>query len=597
MKRKSDRRWFLTSLAALGSTGLLSTASRPAAAEPSTVGELATASSGQFSDDWRTLSFEGTYDSPVIVMGPLSANGGQSAHPRLRNVSSDGAAWKPEEWSYQDGRHIEEAASYLVMEAGASSPNGTPIRAGTVETDEDWASVKFGTPFDRTPVVLTQCQTYNGYDAVVTRVRDVSQSGFETRVQEAEQKGNHITEEIGYIAIGPGGESGFESGTVRTDERWESLSVSSSYDRPAFVASTQSFDGGDTAGLRRRNIDSSSVDVRVEEERSDDAETNHVDETVGYVFGEQGPIENGGDGTGADESASETTFGAFLYNKNGTPTEEYESWLGRDDVVNQTFINSTDVMRTLPSWAVDKWVDWLAGEPDNKLSWSVHHQGGDLSVGANGGYNDDWRSFGERLVEEGMNDAIVRVETEHDLDFVPMQPTNETEYRQFAAYFRQTADALRSVPGQDFEIVWNPNTDIIEQEDAARTTWPGREYVDTVGTNVYDRSWQHYDADSEPTLEDHKKAWSYLESQLDWFTSFADEKDKPFALVEWGVWSRDGWDHAGGDNPYFIQQVYGWIQANEPKRHVYFEDLDKHRLHGPETKMPEASAKFKQLFG
>ncbi len=50
-----------------------------------------------------------------------------------------------------------------------------------------------------------------------------------------------------------------------------------------FLADMQTFIGVDTAALRYRNLSLTGVQVKVEEEKSKDAETAHAGETVGYL--------------------------------------------------------------------------------------------------------------------------------------------------------------------------------------------------------------------------------------------------------------------------------------------------------------------------
>jgi hypothetical protein len=65
---------------------------------------------------------------------------------------------------------------------------------------------------------------------------------------------------------------------------WQQVSFEGSYAGSAlFLGGMQTFGGPDTAGLRYRNLSGSSVDVRVEEERSAEDETKHTDEIVGYL--------------------------------------------------------------------------------------------------------------------------------------------------------------------------------------------------------------------------------------------------------------------------------------------------------------------------
>jgi hypothetical protein len=82
------------------------------------------------------------------------------------------------------------------------------------------------------------------------------------------------------------------------------------------------------------------------------------------------------------------------------------------------------------------------------------------------------------------------------------------------------------------------------------------------------------------------------------------------AFPEWGVIIRsDG--HGGGDNPHFIQRMHEFIMdpRNNVVFHTYFDvssrgthdhritdPTDKDNPGGP-TRMPNAAALFKRLFG
>ena len=239
---------------------------------------------------WKSVSFESSYNNPVATTGAVSHNGGQPCHARLRNLSGSGFEFRVEEWEYLDERHAPETVNYMIVEKGTyETAGGTRIEAGTVSTDETFADVGFTQEFTAPPVVLTQAQTYNGADPIVTRQRDVSAAGTQVRVQEEEARGRHLAETIGYIVIEPGTGSNdgtsFEAGRTRNTMTDTPQTIGFSQDMgstPVFLAGMQTFDGPDSSGLRYRNLDGSGVDVFVEEERSADDETNHTDEVVGY---------------------------------------------------------------------------------------------------------------------------------------------------------------------------------------------------------------------------------------------------------------------------------------------------------------------------
>jgi len=245
-------------------------------------------------DDWQSVGFDGTYDDPVVIAKPVSYVGGNPVHGRLRNVAADGFEWKLEEWLYLDEWHTTETLHYVVVEGGTHQlEDGTPVEAGTTTAKDDFVDTSFSQSFDAAPVVFSTSQTFNGGDPIVTRNRNVSTNSFSLRVQEEEARGWHTTETVGYVAIGSGVGSTYEVGPTgqTVTHEWYTIEFDGSYDSPRFVADMQTAAGWQPAGLRYRNLTGESVDVFVEEERSEEEETNHYTENVGYaVFDGAGPL-------------------------------------------------------------------------------------------------------------------------------------------------------------------------------------------------------------------------------------------------------------------------------------------------------------------
>ena len=241
-------------------------------------------------NDWHTVSFQNSYNDPVIVVKPLSYNGGHPAHIRVANVGSASADIKIEEWEYLDGSHTTETVHYVVMEKGDwQLDDGTHVAAGTVSADDSWSSISFPSSFSSTPTVFSKSQTYNGGDPIVTRNDNVGTGGFSVKVQEDEANGPHTTETVGYIAIDQG------TGTTNNiafeaydecdcfDDSWTQIDFAQSYgsDRNIIIDS-QRYDGGNTMGLRYDNFNSGNIDVMVEEEQSSDDEMSHTQMPLGY---------------------------------------------------------------------------------------------------------------------------------------------------------------------------------------------------------------------------------------------------------------------------------------------------------------------------
>lgn len=241
---------------------------------------------------WHTLPFKQPYTHPVVVMHALSFNGGDPSHLRVDQVGVAAARWQIEEWAYRDGAHITEDCPYLVVEAGVHRlEDGTVIEAGTVQTDHQWKGITFSHEFGTVPVLLTGVMSEKGGDPVVVRVHNLSRTGALLRLQEEEGKDDrHLVETLGWIAISPG--SGQHAGhsfvAGRTSKSithaWASLPLGEAFAAPpVLLANIDSYFGGDTAGLRFRNLQRDGAEIRVEEEASANSETWHTQEQVSYL--------------------------------------------------------------------------------------------------------------------------------------------------------------------------------------------------------------------------------------------------------------------------------------------------------------------------
>lgn len=246
-------------------------------------------------DSWQQVA-PSVRSNGIIIASPLSYNGIQPAHVRLRDATDTGFEYRAEEWQYLDGGHASETFHTLaVAPAGYKLPqsDGTPYRlkAGTITASDTPNTASLGDLFNNVqPVIFTQQQTFNGPDPTVTRISDVSSGSFDVRVQEEEANGTHMTETVGYVALEQ--DTGYldgkpfevqRTGEAVTDE-WFSISFTHSYETPRFFAAMQTFNGQNTANIRYRNLSSTGVEIKIEEETSRDDETAHGKaEVVGYA--------------------------------------------------------------------------------------------------------------------------------------------------------------------------------------------------------------------------------------------------------------------------------------------------------------------------
>lgn len=147
-----------------------------------------------------------TYESPVVLMFLNSDNGGDPAHVRIQSYDSANKRlhFKIEEWGVSDGSHVRETIAYMVIEAGDYRlANGQRLEAKLINNvTDDWTDGLFDSQFLNPPIVLSQSQTINGGDAIVSRLNSITETGFEVRLQEQESLGDHTEETVGIIAVG-----------------------------------------------------------------------------------------------------------------------------------------------------------------------------------------------------------------------------------------------------------------------------------------------------------------------------------------------------------------------------------------------------------
>ena len=171
--------------------------------------------------EWYQAIFTNTYSNPVVVMRTLSYNGSHPTHLRVRNVTPLGFLWQMEEWEYLDGNHTTEQCPYMVVEAGTHIlEDGTKLEAGIASVDDQWMTVTFPSSFTSTPVLLTGVSSRVDSAACITRTRNLSNTGFEVRLQEEEAADDvHDFEFVSWIAIesGSGSNNGVQFIAERTD--------------------------------------------------------------------------------------------------------------------------------------------------------------------------------------------------------------------------------------------------------------------------------------------------------------------------------------------------------------------------------------------
>jgi hypothetical protein len=269
------------------------------------------------------------------------------------------------------------------------------------------------------------------------------------------------------------------------------------------------------------------------------------------------------------------------------------------------FAAATGTHPVLATEYLDKGHGWVAmQDAANIKAWTgspyrmvigvpILPDAGTLALGATGGYNDHFVALARSLIADEESDAILRLGWEFNGNWFTWRVTNTIDAANFAAYWRQIVTSMRSVPGEHFQFLWNPNgpsPTSYTPEDA----YPGDAYVDYVGTDVYDNYWG-------PGPFTPAVGWAHQLSQqwgLDWLASFAAAHGKPIVIPEWSDEYRpDG--HGFGDDPTFMVHMAQWFVAN----HVAFVDIwsydssPTYRNDILDGTFPNSLAQFKIEFG
>ena len=248
-------------------------------------------------DEWFTVTFDEAIDDAVVVMGPVSGNHGDPAGTRVRNVTEEGFEFQIAEWNYQDGvRTAPESVSWMAVTAGTHMlEDGTVIEAGSVSAKNDndvtvGFSDEASSPNGKSPIVFSQVSTFNGPDAVTTRVHSVDVDGFTVRMQEEEaSNGRHVTEEIDWIAINRAPDSElFTTGSKGASFKWQETGLDEVDD--VFLADMQTMRNEETATVRYKTTGNGErTYVRVHEDQSLDGEQNHINnERIGFLTADTG---------------------------------------------------------------------------------------------------------------------------------------------------------------------------------------------------------------------------------------------------------------------------------------------------------------------
>jgi hypothetical protein len=285
------------------------------------------------------------------------------------------------------------------------------------------------------------------------------------------------------------------------------------------------------------------------------------------------------------------TLGIFRSSGRPDLVGEFERWLGHPiTLVEEHLAFNTWAELENPGWFANQWRG-----TGKKLVITVEMlPAGDGSTtiqqGASGAYNYHYANLARNIVGYGFGDAILRVGHEFNCCYAwGNQAANDPQA--YINYFRQIVTTMRSVPGANFTFDWNP---ILGQNKLAPDrAYPGDAYVDVIGMDTYD------DAILGADVYTRWNNFRTMPYGLNWLKSFSSAHGKPMSFPEWAPTFRPtAWARSGGDNAWFIEQMFNFIQTeNVLYAVIYNHDNAEYHTDLLNGTFPNASAKFRQLWG
>ena len=215
-----------------------------------------------------------------------------------------------------------------------------------------------------------------------------------------------------------------------------------------------------------------------------------------------------------------------------------------------------------------------------------------LADAGKGLYNDHYKTLAQTLARFRPGDKVIYVRTgwEFNGGWFPWT-VHGGRGDDFIAAFQQFVTTFRSVSPRfrfDWCPVWGDQVRGNNGKPASLADfYPGDEYVDVIGLDVYNET--KYTKVADPV-----KRWQFYLRRghgLNWHRDFAAKHGKPMSFPEWGGVGT------AGDDVYFIEHFHKWIMDNNVVYHTYWNSNSSYRGKLSTDEYPEAGARFRELFG
>lgn len=157
--------------------------------------------------EWRRISFDQTFSStPVVLATSQTVVGDDPIIVRFQNVtrSSFEMRVQEEDAEHEGEYHYEELVGWIAFEPGRGSLNGRDYEAGSVSADHRWQHLEFERSYSN-PVFLANPTTYEGWNTVTVRYKNLTSTGVDFFLQEDQSVDEEMThdtpERVDYVVV------------------------------------------------------------------------------------------------------------------------------------------------------------------------------------------------------------------------------------------------------------------------------------------------------------------------------------------------------------------------------------------------------------
>lgn len=156
------------------------------------------------SDGWTQVLFEEPMQLTPVVIAQTAVEMG---HVKVKDVSVSGFTFRVEKWSYLNEIVPTASIRWMAIEPGIyeDEQGNTLMEVGMVTVNHRWKTQSLFSSFTEKPIVIAERMTNFGGQPTVVRLKNISESGFQLRLQEEENNdGWHVNEEVGFVAVSSG---------------------------------------------------------------------------------------------------------------------------------------------------------------------------------------------------------------------------------------------------------------------------------------------------------------------------------------------------------------------------------------------------------